>query len=99
MANRISNVRTWSYVANKKDWVENADYWIQLTKSIEDNLSDRLTRRTNVKSFIDKKISILARGLKQDIAFRNRSVGEDDRVLLDKQYVGELKRFKIYHRF
>jgi len=42
LANRISNVRTWSYVANKKDWVENADYWIQLTKSIEDNLSDRL---------------------------------------------------------
>ena len=22
-----SNVRTWSYVANKKNWVENSDYW------------------------------------------------------------------------
>ena len=33
LANRISNVRTWSYVANKKNWVENSDYWIQLTKN------------------------------------------------------------------
>ena len=32
LANRISNVRTWSYVANKKNWVENSDYWIQFTK-------------------------------------------------------------------
>ena len=24
----ISNVRTWSYVSNKRNWVENSDYWI-----------------------------------------------------------------------
>ena len=44
LSHRISNVRTWSYVANKKNWVENSDYWVQLTKSIEDKLSDKLTR-------------------------------------------------------
>ena len=93
LANRISNVRTWSYVANKKDWVENADYWIQLTKSIEDNLSDRLHEELT-KSFIDKKISILARGLKQDIALETE-VSEDHKVLIDKQYVGELKGLKF----
>ena len=93
LANRISNVRTWSYVANKKDWVENADYWIQLTKSIEDNLSDRLHEELT-KSFIDKKISILARGLKQDMLLET-AVGEDDKVLIDKQYVGELKGLKF----
>lgn len=42
IANRISHVRTWSYVANKKNWVENNDYWIAKTKDIEDKLSDRL---------------------------------------------------------
>jgi ATP-dependent RNA helicase SUPV3L1/SUV3 len=60
LANRISNVRTWSYVANKKNWVENSDYWVQLTKKIEDNLSDRLHEELT-RSFIDKKISILSR--------------------------------------
>ena len=93
LANRLSNVRTWSYVANKKDWVENADYWIQLTKSIEDNLSDRLHEELT-KSFIDKKISILARGLKQDMILETK-VNEDHKVLIDKQYVGKLKGLKF----
>jgi ATP-dependent RNA helicase SUPV3L1/SUV3 len=93
LANRISNVRTWSYVANKKNWVENADYWIQLTKSIEDHLSDRLHEELT-KSFIDKKISILARGLKQDMLLET-AVSEDNKVLIDKQYVGELKGLKF----
>ncbi|MDC0977016.1 helicase-related protein, partial [Pelagibacteraceae bacterium] len=93
LANRISNVRTWSYVANKKDWIENADYWIQLTKSIEDALSDRLHEELT-KSFIDKKISILARGLKQDIVL-DTEVNKDHKVLIDKQYVGELKGLKF----
>ena len=93
LANRISSVRTWSYVANKKDWVENADYWIQLTKSIEDNLSGRLHEELT-KSFIDKKISILARGLKQDVILETE-IGEDHKVLIDKQYIGELKGLKF----
>ena len=93
LANRISNVRTWAYVANKKDWVENADYWIQLTKNIEDNLSDRLHEELT-KSFIDKKISILARGLKQDV-FLETAVSEDNKVMINKQYIGELKGLKF----
>jgi len=93
LANRISNVRTWSYVTNKKNWVENADYWIQLTKSIEDNLSDRLHEELT-KSFIDKKISILARGLKQDMLLET-AVSEDNKVLINKQYVGELRGLKF----
>ena len=93
LANRISNVRTWSYVANKKNWVENSDYWIQLTKNIEDNLSDRLHEELT-KSFIDKKISILARGLKQDMILET-DVSEDNKLLINKQYVGKLKGLKF----
>jgi ATP-dependent RNA helicase SUPV3L1/SUV3 len=93
LSHRISNVRTWSYVANKKDWVENADYWIQLTKNIEDNLSDRLHEELT-KSFIDKKISILARGLKQDVLLET-AVDENNKVMINEQYVGELKGLKF----
>jgi len=93
IANRISNVRTWSYVANKKNWVENSDYWIHLTKSIEDNLSDRLHEELT-KSFIDKKISILSRGLKQDVVLKTE-VSEDNKVLIDEQLIGELKGLKF----
>ena len=72
LSNRISNVRTWSYVANKKNWVENSDYWVQTTKNIEDKLSDKLHDELT-RSFIDKKISILSRGLKQDLILKNKN--------------------------
>ena len=93
LANRISNVRTWSYVANKKNWVENSDYWIQQTKSIEDDLSDRLHEELT-RSFIDKKMSILSRGLKQDLVLKT-NITNDDKVLIDDQYIGKLKGLKF----
>ena len=93
LSNRISNVRTWSYVTNKKNWVENSDYWIQLTKSIEDKLSDKLHQELT-NSFIDKKISILSRSLKQDLVLDTK-IDEKDKILINDQFVGELKGLKF----
>ena len=93
LSNRISNVRTWSYVANKKNWVENSDYWVQLTKSIEDKLSDKLHQELT-NSFIDKKISILSRSLKQDLILDTK-IDENDKILINGQFIGELKGLKF----
>ncbi len=93
LSHRLSNVRTWSYVANKKNWVENSDYWVQLTKSIEDKLSDKLHEELT-KSFIDKKISILSRSLKQDLVL-NTEINEENKIHIDGQRVGELKGLKF----
>ena len=93
ISNRIANVRTWSYVSNKKDWVENQDYWIERTKILEDKLSDRLHEELT-KSFIDKRASILARGLKQDIDLKTE-ITDQKNVLIDGQYIGELKGLKL----
>ncbi len=93
LSHRLSNVRTWSYVANKKNWVENSDYWVQLTKNIEDKLSDKLHDELT-KSFIDKKISILSRSLKQDLVL-NTTINEDDKIHINDQSVGELKGLKF----
>ena len=97
LANRISNVRTWSYVANKKNWVENSDYWIQFTKNIEDNLSDKLHQELT-RSFIDKKISILSKGLKQDLVLKTE-ISEENKVLIDGQDIGELRGLKFVVEF
>ena len=93
LSHRLSNVRTWSYVANKKNWVENSDYWVQLTKSIEDKLSDKLHEELT-KSFIDKKISILSRNLKQDLIL-NTEINENNKIHIDGQLIGELKGLKF----
>ncbi len=93
LANRISNVRTWSYVANKKNWADNSDYWIERTKYIEDKLSDKLHEELT-KSFVDKRISVLSRSLKQDIILGTEIKNENE-VIIDNQYIGQLKGLKL----
>ena len=93
ISNRIANVRTWSYVSNKINWVENQDYWIERTKLLEDKLSERLHEELT-KSFIDKRASVLARGLKQDALFDTKII-DNKKVVIDKQYIGELKGLKL----
>jgi len=93
LTNRISNVRTWSYVANKKNWANNSDYWVERTKYIEDKLSDKLHEELT-KSFIDKRISILSRSLKQDITLATEIKSKDE-VIIDGQYIGRLNGMKL----
>ena len=93
ISNRIANVRTWSYVSNKNGWVENQDYWVKRTKSLEDKLSDRLHEELT-KSFIDKRASVLARGLKQDISFETK-IENNEKVLINNQFIGNLKGLKL----
>ena len=97
ISNKISNVRTWSYVANKKNWVENSDYWIEASKNIEDFLSERLHQELT-KSFIDKRISALSRDLKQDLKL-DTTIKENNDVIINKQLIGNLKGLKLNLEF
>ena len=93
LSNRIANVRTWSYVSNKNNWVENQNYWIEKTKLLEDKLSDRLHEELT-KTFIDKRASILARGLKQDMEFKTEILENND-VKIDGQFIGKINGLKL----
>ena len=93
IANRISHVRTWAYVSYKKNWVENSDYWIAKTKDIEDKLSAKLHEELS-KSFIDRRISILSKHLKQDAKLETK-ISEKDEVIIDKQFIGTIKGLKL----
>ncbi|MDC3040134.1 helicase-related protein [Candidatus Pelagibacter sp.] len=93
LSNRIANVRTWSYVSNKNNWIENQEYWIEKTKLLEDRLSDRLHEELT-KTFIDKRASILARGLKQDMEFKTKILKNND-VIIDGQFIGKINGLKL----
>ena len=93
LSNRIANVRTWSYVSNKSNWIENQNYWIEKTKLLEDKLSDRLHEELT-KTFIDKRASILARGLKQDMDFDTKIL-ENNNVMIDNQFIGKINGLKL----
>ena len=93
LSNRIANVRTWSYVSNKNNWIENQEYWIEKTKHLEDRLSDRLHEELT-KTFIDKRASVLARGLKQDMEFKTEIL-ENNNVMIDDQFIGKINGLKL----
>jgi len=93
ISNRIANVRIWSYVANKSNWVENNDYWIERTKNLEDKLSDRLHDELT-KTFIDKRASVLAKGLKQDMDFKTEII-DNRKVKINDQFIGNLNGLKL----
>ncbi len=93
LSNRIANVRTWSYVSNKNNWTENQNYWIEKTKLLEDKLSDRLHEELT-KTFIDKRASVLARGLKQDMNFDTKIL-ENNEVIIDDQFIGKINGLKL----
>ena len=93
LANRISNVRTWAYVANKKGWTDNSEFWVERTKNMEDKLSDKLHTELT-KSFVDKRMSVLSRSLKQDIIL-GTEIKNKNEVIIDGQYIGKLKGMKL----
>ena len=93
LANRISYIRTWSYVSNKSNWVENADYWISKTKDIEDKLSEKLHEELS-KKFVDKRISVLSKGLKQDINL-NTKILDDNKIYINDHFIGKINGLKI----
>ena len=93
LSNRIANVRTWSYVSNKNNWIENQNFWVEKTKLLEDKLSDRLHEELT-KTFIDKRASILARGLKQDMEFKTEILENND-LKINDQFIGKIKGLKL----
>ena len=93
LSNRIANVRTWSYVSNKNNWIENQEYWIEKTKILEDKLSDRLHEELT-KTFIDKRASVLVRGLKQEMDFDTKILENND-VIIDNQFIGKINGLKL----
>ena len=93
LSNRIANVRTWSYVSNKNNWIENQNFWVEKTKLLEDKLSDRLHEELT-KTFIDKRASILARGLKQDMEFKTEILKNND-LKINDQFIGKIKGLKL----
>ena len=42
LSGKISHIRTWTFIANHKQWLTNANYWQEKTLQIENNLSDQL---------------------------------------------------------
>lgn len=51
---RIAHIRTWSFIANQSNWLDDPRYWRETTSRVEDRLSDALHDRL-AQRFVDKQ--------------------------------------------
>ncbi len=90
---RIAHVRTWSFVANRADWLKNPEHWQSETRRIEDALSDALHARL-AQRFVDRRTSLLARRLREKNMAEAQVTSAGD-VLVEGEHIGQLQGFRF----
>ena len=88
---RIAHIRTWTYITQRQGWTDAPEEWQDLSRNIEDRLSDELHNQLTQK-FVDKRAAHLSRKLKEQIAL-SASVKLDGTVLVEGEEVGRLDGF------
>ena len=65
LQHRLAEIRTWTYAANRGDWLKNAETWRGRTREIEDKLSDAL-HQALMSRFVDRRTSALLKTLNSE---------------------------------
>jgi ATP-dependent RNA helicase SUPV3L1/SUV3 len=91
LSNRIAHVRTWTFIANRADWLQAPIYWQSAAREIEDKLSDALHARLTQR-FIDRRTSVLMKRLagKEELM---SIVDDDGAIRVEGEYVGRICGF------
>ncbi len=90
---RISHIRTWTYLSHRGMWLENAPYWQERARAIEDRLSDALHEKLTQR-FVDRRTSALLKRLKDDTPLL-AGVTDDGEVIVEGQFIGRLLGFEF----
>ncbi|MCB9994744.1 MAG: helicase, partial [Hyphomicrobiaceae bacterium] len=93
LSNRIRQIRTWTFVANKKDWLDDPNHWREKTSDIENRLSDALHERL-VQRFVDRRTSVLLRHLR-DRSMVDPEINESGEVSLEGHLIGSIEGFRF----
>jgi len=90
---RIAQVRTWTYVSHRADWLADAVHWQERTREIEDRLSDALHDRLTQR-FVDRRAATLVRRLRSGDELLAAVTKAGD-VLVEGEHVGRLEGFRF----
>ena len=93
LVTRIAHVRTWTYIANRPNWIAKPLEWQERTRAIEDRLSDALHERLTQR-FIDRRAAGLVRSLGKggDLLAGVQAGGA---VVVEGHPVGQLDGFRF----
>jgi ATP-dependent RNA helicase SUPV3L1/SUV3 len=90
---RIAQVRTWTFIANRPDWLRDPEHWQEVARQVEDRLSDALHERL-AQRFIDRRTSVLMRRLREN-AMLEAEITPGGDVLVEAQHIGHLSGFRF----
>lgn len=90
---RLAQIRTFAYCANRPDWLHDPLHWQQVTRALEDRVSDALHERL-MQRFVDRRTSVLMRRLKEN-AMLETDVKPTGEVMVEGQLVGRLEGFRF----
>ena len=88
LTQRIAHIRTWSYIANRGDWLADSAHWQGRAQEIEDRLSDAL-HEALTQRFVDRRHAALHRQLSDGGTLDGR-VEADGQVIVAGHEVGRL---------
>ncbi|KAA0124608.1 helicase [Methylobacterium sp. P1-11] len=91
LSRRIAQGRTWTFVANRPDWLRDPEHWQGETRRVEDRLSDALHERL-ASRFVDRRTSVLMRRLRENTMLEAQITPDGD-VTVEGQHVGHLHGF------
>jgi ATP-dependent RNA helicase SUPV3L1/SUV3 len=93
LSNRLAQVRTVSFIANRSGWLDDAEHWQSVARRVEDSISDALHDRLTQR-FVDRRTSVLMRRLREN-AMLEAEINAAGDVLVEGQHVGSLQGFRF----
>ncbi|MEA2979123.1 MAG: ATP-dependent helicase, partial [Alphaproteobacteria bacterium] len=88
---RIAHVRTWTFVANRPDWLADPEHWQAVARSVEDKLSDAMHERLTER-FVDRRTSVLMRRLRENTTLETE-IKKTGEVVVEGHDIGRLDGF------
>ena len=93
VATRIAHIRTWTFAANRPDWLKDPDHWQGVTRAVEDKLSDALHERLTER-FVDRRTSVLMRRLRENTILETE-ISKTGEVVVEGHAIGRLDGFRF----
>jgi ATP-dependent RNA helicase SUPV3L1/SUV3 len=93
LANRIAHIRTWTFAANRPDWLADPEHWQGVTRGVEDRLSDALHERL-AERFVDRRTSVLMRRLRENTMLETE-ISKSGEVVVEGHPIGRLAGFQF----
>ena len=90
---KISQVRTWTYISNHQNWIDNEKYWQEITKKIENDLSDNLHQGLTNR-FVDLTSKYFINSNNDDLN-QDISVNNDKTITINNIEYGTLYGFNL----